>query len=647
MWLRGASACARLLLAFVLLAGNAIISPQPPGDTPVITPRAAAAKADHHHAKDGSGTAKRRADKDRHQQRQGKAQANHGSGRQLAAQDENPLDPDAIAAANADDVAALDCGDLTAIQVGDRTFCTHGEDTHPIDPNASSTGTASAGLQSQALCIDDGASGPRIQLVYVFRNDRPDRLSELLPTFRRLAAEMDGIFDQSAHKTGGSLRLRFVTDANCQIDVATLIAAPRSVEGFGSLMQKMSDAGFNRLDRKYLMLVDDSVYCGVGTFNGGAHADEPDTQAHSFTGYARVDSPCWDPGTMAHELSHTLGAVQYSAPHTSGGAHCIDEWDVMCYSDSPYYPHMQYVCQDSAQEFRLDCHDDDYFAAQPAAGSYLSRHWNMANSPYLTSGQGPTCADAALEPDDAYWYSYWDAPMPRYPVGESQSRAFCEEPDDTDWALFEAHGGTTYRIETTSLAAGVNTQLVLYRGYEERGWEGMDQIAANDDRAPGDPSSLISFTAPADGSFLIGVAEAGEQAGFDKTYTLTIQEGTGGGLPMTLSRSTAKPGVQFTATVSGLTPGAEASFWWTRGEEGSQLGSATAGDDGGAMGSFKVPGNARRGEYQIEMSASDGAGATATLRVVGGDGDKHGKSGKHGKAKKHKHKKHGKGGRRH
>ena len=62
--------------------------------------------------------------------------------------------------------------------------------------------------------------------------------------------------------------------------------------------------------------------------------------------------------------------------------------------------------------------------------------------------------------------------MRTYPVGESEQRAFCEEPGDTDWALFEAHGGTTYRIETTNLAAGVDTQLVLYRGYEERSWEG-------------------------------------------------------------------------------------------------------------------------------------------------------------------------------
>ena len=176
----------------------------------------------------------------------------------------------------------------------------------------------------------------------------------------------------------------------------------------------------------------------------------------------------------------------------------------------------------------------------------------------------------------------------------------------------------------------------------------MDEIAANDDRAPGDASSIITFTAPDDGSFLVGVADAAGQAGFDKTYHALHSGGCGrAGSPMTLSRVTARPGAEFIATVSGLTPGATASFWWTRGEEEAPLGSAAAGGDGGAVGTFKVPGNARRGDYQVAMSASDGAGATAALKVVGDDADQHGKSGKHGQAKKHKHKKHGKGGRGH
>jgi Bacterial pre-peptidase C-terminal domain len=672
MRLRGAGARARLLLALLLLVGSFVAAPQAPGSVPASTARAKHQPATHRHDRDGAqqqraaneaskrGDQRGRDHQPAHQPRaEGSARkdkvtknnedAKTGTSlRQQEAQDA-ALDAGVIAAANADDVVALDCGELITIQVGDRTYCTHGEDPPPPPENQPPIAAASASaVQAKALCIDDGVSGPRVQLVYVYRNDRPDRLGELLPTFRRLAAEMDGIFDQSAHKTGGSLRLRFVTDAGCKVDVAELVAAPRSIQGFGSLVQKMAEAGYNRLDRKYLMLVDDSVFCGVGTFNGGDHADAPDTLAHNFTGYARVDSPCWDAGTMAHELSHTLGAVQYSAPHTSRGAHCIDEWDVMCYSDSPYYPRMLFLCEDSPGEFRLDCHDDDYFAAQPAAGSYLSRHWNLANSPYLTAGREPTCVDAAFEPDDAYWYEYWKAPMRTFPVGGLEQHAFCEEPGDTDWAYFEARGGTTYRIETSNLAAGVDTQLVLYRGFEEHGWEGMTEIAANDDRGPGDASSAITFTAPSDGSFLVGVAEAGGRAGFDKTYALSIQEmGAGGSYPMSLSRTTAKPGAAFSVTVSNLTPGATASFWWTRDEEDSQLGSATAGGDGVATATFKVPRTARRGDYQVEMTATDGAAATATLRVVGDDDDKRAKSGKHGKAKKHKHKKHGHGGRRH
>ena len=35
---------------------------------------------------------------------------------------------------------------------------------------------------------------------------------------------------------------------------------------------------------------------------------------------------------VLHEVLHTLGAVQPSAPHFSGGAHCYQLFDVMCYT---------------------------------------------------------------------------------------------------------------------------------------------------------------------------------------------------------------------------------------------------------------------------------------------------------------------------
>jgi hypothetical protein len=63
---------------------------------------------------------------------------------------------------------------------------------------------------------------------------------------------------------------------------------------------------------------------------------------------------------------HNLGGVQDTAPHSSKGAHCVDEYDVMCYSDSPYYPQMRTLCGDPALDYtRFDCGNDKYFNRIP------------------------------------------------------------------------------------------------------------------------------------------------------------------------------------------------------------------------------------------------------------------------------------------
>lgn len=107
----------------------------------------------------------------------------------------------------------------------------------------------------------------------------------------------------------------------------------------------------------------------------------------------------WPEG-MLHEMAHNLGAVQWSAPHTTytpGGptfyGHCWDEWDVMCYQDGPAPAHaMEYVCLDFpgaiGQEF--DCGRDDYFNPAPPPGSYLATYWNIFDSDFL----GPCAAIA-------------------------------------------------------------------------------------------------------------------------------------------------------------------------------------------------------------------------------------------------------------
>jgi hypothetical protein len=528
------------------------------------------------------------------------------------------------------------CDSLEIVRVDGQDLCTHGEDPRSFSrlgaTNGGSTAPQLGGTATTApVCIGDGQDGPRVQLVYIHANNAPNRITNLLPTFRRLASEMDTILDQSARKTGGSMRIRFATNASCQVDIPSESMQANRMSSFGGVVNELKARGYNAPNRKYLLLADSDAFCGIGSFQGG---DAPNTTVHDTSpGYARVDTPCWDAGTMLHELSHTLGAVQYSAPHTSNGAHCIDEWDVMCYSDYPDKPKMQILCEDGRQDFRLDCGNDDYFAANPAPGSYLANHWNMARSIFFTDSTGETCVDAPTEPDDAYWYAFWDVPLPPTKVGATEQRAFCTEPGDTDWLLFNGEQGATYEITTSDLGPDVDTQLVVYRGFNEQGWNGMDRIGSNDDRAEGDPSSQITFTAPASGSYLIGVSDAASRAGYDATYTITIQNiPTTGAATLDLSRPRARPRGKFTATITGITSGATVQFFLEKKKHTTILGSATANDAGVASALLSIPKGASTGRNIVEATASDGSSATAPIQVRKNGGRKH-KGGKHKRTK--------------
>lgn len=125
----------------------------------------------------------------------------------------------------------------------------------------------------------------------------------------------------------------------------------------------------------------------------------------------------WSPNVAAHEIMHTIGGVQITAPHsntpnyTNGSSgHCSDEYDRMCEQGT-----MQYICKDSSHNSRFDCNHDDYYSTNPPAGSYLATHWNTANSAFLigggiapTSGPIPTPTSAVT-----------NTPAPTLPVGSN------------------------------------------------------------------------------------------------------------------------------------------------------------------------------------------------------------------------------------
>ena len=145
------------------------------------------------------------------------------------------------------------------------------------------------------------------------------------------------IFEDSAAETGGMRRLRFVQDVSCNIIVRKVNFDQNTDDDtFGALQIELARQGYNRPDRKY-MLFSDAAGNGICGIANVKNDDQPGPANANNTGprYGRTDAGCWGARVPAHELMHNLGGVQRSAPHTSNGWHCIDEYDRMCYSTRP------------------------------------------------------------------------------------------------------------------------------------------------------------------------------------------------------------------------------------------------------------------------------------------------------------------------
>ncbi len=76
----------------------------------------------------------------------------------------------------------------------------------------------------------------------------------------------------------------------------------------------------------------------------------------------------------AHEVMHTLGAVNSDSPYHTRYGHCTDGYDLMCYADGSPQTYTTSRCPDRGAQHLFDCRNDDYFAAKPAPGSYLATH---------------------------------------------------------------------------------------------------------------------------------------------------------------------------------------------------------------------------------------------------------------------------------
>jgi hypothetical protein len=303
-----------------------------------------------------------------------------------------PSAPDAGLVYNGLEVNQEVCG--MGYLLSDAVFCTHGPDPafggYAAQRSVESLGVEglirSAAARPFLFCDGDGKNGKRLQVIYARAGDKPDRYAEYVESIRTWAWEADEIFDLSAHITGGHRHLRYVTDADCQIDVWNLVLPPSADDSFKATITALRALGHQDNERKYLLFMDATLYCGIGTIENDSRAGA-DNLSDTQTGYARIDSGCWSGHAAAHELVHLLGGVQNSAPNASGGWHCVDENDLVCYSDATYQPALKLACKGIDYEELLDCNHDDYYHTNPAPNSYLATHWNVANSAFLMTPQ--------------------------------------------------------------------------------------------------------------------------------------------------------------------------------------------------------------------------------------------------------------------
>ena len=251
-----------------------------------------------------------------------------------------------------------------------------------VEDGAAEPAVAAAGT---VACIGDGVSGPRVQVVYARASNVASRYTSVLPLLRQYAADIDDIINVSAGRVGDGRRVRFVTNDNCVPEVTNVTVSSTGDDTFYGMVNELRAQGMTNVDRKYLIFADAAVgICGLGEVYMNDRGDQLNPNNDGRPQYARVDTSCWQ-YAAAHELIHTMGGVQNSAPNTSGAGHCTDEVDVMCYKDTSTTVTRQ-VCDRAGQ---VDCNNNDYFHPNPRSSSYLDTKWNVARSRFLAGAEPP------------------------------------------------------------------------------------------------------------------------------------------------------------------------------------------------------------------------------------------------------------------
>jgi hypothetical protein len=290
------------------------------------------------------------------------------------------------------------CGGLEAVVIEGVTACTHGGDAAPVAVPQAAPRTRSIPAPP---CPGNGRSGPRVRvLLGVPKGTTAPDPASTRSLLRQALYLADANLDATSVAAGQHYRFFCRHDRTVTIPMLQLPAiGSDNAYTFNDVTSALSAQGFTRPSAIYATFVANIDCCyGYGGQGSLTADDSPDPSTNSNNGafprYSMIRlGATFDTTTLAlvfqHETGHNMGAVQNSAPHSSGAFHCYETNDIMCYNDGgPYFTTgaLVSVCPDlsSAGMYVFDCGGDDYYNAAPTPSTYIADHWNVAESRWLT-----------------------------------------------------------------------------------------------------------------------------------------------------------------------------------------------------------------------------------------------------------------------
>ncbi|MBV9099438.1 MAG: Ig-like domain repeat protein [Candidatus Dormibacteraeota bacterium] len=256
---------------------------------------------------------------------------------------------------------------------------------------APGTHAAVAALSSQQ-CVDT-STHPHIELYYAHFSDQPDNYSAHAADIQQMFRDVDGNYINYDSTTyfgvGAHLFVECDGSGNPAVhDIA--LSTPLGATNFSAIANDMVNQGHSNALAHYWIWTDGNPLAAYG-YAGQSTIQEDDTpdasnlinSSYQFSVNYGFTSASNGAQVFAHENGHAMGAVQLSAPDSTGLWHCTDGYDVMCYNDGGPRAGLYHntVCAPAPNGTLIfDCNFNDYFNPGPAAGSYLATHWNLAGA---------------------------------------------------------------------------------------------------------------------------------------------------------------------------------------------------------------------------------------------------------------------------